>query len=63
MQTLNCKEPKCKEKVEYEDRVVGGGAFLKQPGHKPKKKTKTVYLTCPKGHTHSYSLPDNDAGE
>lgn len=40
-----CKEPGCKEKVVYEEDRI--------PAYKV---TNVVYLTCPRGHTHSYEM-------
>ena len=47
---FDCKEG-CGEKVEYKRKVVRG---LRDVAGEPK--TKTVYLTCPQGHTHAYRV-------
>lgn len=60
-QTLKCKELNCDETINYEpDHVI---AFIKRPRPIPgraKKKSKTVYLRCSKGHIHKYIVSIED---
>ena len=49
-QVFDCKEG-CGETVQYQRKIVKGVRDVDDD-----KKTKTVYLTCSKGHTHAYQL-------
>ncbi len=48
-----CKEKGCTESVTYDRQTATG---MKQIPDSKITKSKTVYLTCKNGHTHSYEV-------
>lgn len=50
---FKCKEPNCDELVTYEPLIVFG---LVVKDRDNANKEKIVYLKCPKGHTHAYTV-------
>jgi hypothetical protein len=53
---IHCKEPKCKEEIQYERETIHA-LLRKRPMISIKK---AVYLTCEKGHTHRYEIELED---
>jgi len=51
---MACSEPGCTKKVVYQ-KVDVLGSFFGGP-HAQKSEDDEVYLTCPDGHTHKYSV-------
>jgi hypothetical protein len=50
---FECREPGCAESVVYKRKIVLGlGRYRRQ--NEPR--TKIIYLTCSRGHTHRYEL-------
>jgi|WetSurMetagenome_2_1015567.scaffolds.fasta_scaffold78526_5 hypothetical protein len=50
---FSCSEPGCDQHVLYEGRDPIPGLFEMMA---TSKETVVVYLTCPKGHTHPYTV-------
>ena len=53
---LACKEPGCTNKVIYRRRTIPGVAYSRAR-RSSERQTRTVYLECPDGHVHAYSIP------
>ena len=53
-QEFKCKDTDCDQKVRYEP-VVVSRSLKSKPTSSPSAK-KTVYLTCPNGHTFPYEV-------
>jgi hypothetical protein len=51
-QTFSCKEKSCGEQVEYTRITVSGDYLERAEG----MREDVVYLTCPRNHTHSYTV-------
>lgn len=52
---FKCKEDGCEEMVEYERRVLMALTTARTP-EAEMPKIRIVYLTCSRGHTHSYRV-------
>lgn len=52
-QVFDCKEPGCPEKVIYERQTARG---VKEISTRTVSGTEVVYLTCERGHCHSYTV-------
>ena len=54
---LNCKEPGCTETVSYEKKTIP--ALAASIGEERARGSIDVYLECPKGHLHRYTIREN----
>ncbi|MBI4965025.1 MAG: hypothetical protein HY913_17250 [Desulfomonile tiedjei] len=55
-QEFQCKQTGCSEKVSYEPDEVIALRLRESKRTSILKGSKTVYLKCPKGHTHPYNV-------
>lgn len=51
-----CKEDNCNEVVDYKPKRVFGFTKPHASDKEEEGQEITVYLTCPKGHTHAYRI-------
>jgi hypothetical protein len=57
MTKTKCKEAGCEEEVEYRRKVVSTHFEMRVNARDDNRSPpKRVYLTCPNGHTHVYTI-------